>query len=202
MATSLVHASSRTTAAACLIIAIVAGGCASAGSAGSSGHAGSSASADSSGPAGSQTFVSERYGFSIELPPAASPRRSAANWDASCLCGLANPAWDVALVDGRTWAIGATPVDATIDLQRWQAKMFKLAPAPCTDSAPPTKTAIGGEDALAWTATCSDGNAIKLAVLHGGRGYMMLFDSPTDADWKDNWEAFNTLTGSFRFEGS
>ena len=80
--------------------------------------------------------------------------------------------------------------------------MFKLAPAPCTDSDPPTETTLGGENALTWTATCSDGNAIKLAVLHGRRGYMMLFDSPTDADWEDNWRAFNTLIGSFRFEGS
>jgi len=31
---------------------------------------------------------------------------------------------------------------------------------------------------------------------------MMLFDSPTGADWADNWRAFNTLVSSFRFEGS
>jgi len=105
-------------------------------------------------------------------------------------------------VDSRTFAIGAAPVGATMDLQRWQANMFKLAPAGCTDSNPPTHATLSGDNALTWTASCSDGNAIKLAVIHGGRGYMMLFDSPTGADWADNWRAFNTLVSSFRFEGS
>jgi hypothetical protein len=147
-------------------------------------------------------FVSERYAFSIELPPGASPRRSLTEWNASCLCGLGNPAWDVASVAGRTFAIGAAEVDKTMDLARWQARMVELAPAICTESEPPTRAALGGAEALAWTGSCADGNAIKLALIHAGRGYMVLFDSPTTAAWDDNWRAFETLTGSFRFEGS
>jgi hypothetical protein len=128
----------------------------------------------------------------------------AGRWWLGCelLCGLANPAWDVASVDGRTFAIGAAEVDATIDLARWQAMMVDLAPAICTDSDPPTGAALGGVEALTWTASCSDGNAIKLALLHAGRGYMVLFDSPTSAEWDDNWRAFETLIDSFRFEES
>lgn len=175
------------TAAAVMLLTLVAVGCASAGTAGSS------------APGESQTFVSERYAFSIQLPPGASARGSSVDWDASCLCGLANPAWDVVKVDGRTFAIGAVEVDATMDLARWQAMMVELAPSICTDSDPPAEATLDGEQALTWTASCPDGNAIKLGVLHGGRGYMVLFDSPTSEDWDDRWRAFDTLIRSFRF---
>ncbi|HEX7172330.1 MAG TPA: hypothetical protein VF365_06975 [Candidatus Limnocylindria bacterium] len=181
-------AAPRATLVAYLLVALVAGGCVSAGTGGSS------------APAGSHTFVSERYAFTIQVPPGASPRGSTVDWDATCLCGLANPAWDAAKVDGRTFAIGAVEVDATMDLAQWQAMMVELAPAICTDSAPAAEATLDGEEALTWTASCSDGNAIKLAVLHGGRGYMVLFDSPTSEDWDDRWRAFDTLIGSFRFE--
>lgn len=85
-------------------------------------------------------------------------------------------------------------------LAHWQAMMVELAPAICTDSKPPAEATLDGEEALTWTATCSDGDAIKLAVLHGGRGYMVLFDSPTSENWDDRWRAFDALIGSFRFE--
>src|SRR5215211_2804397 len=163
---------------ASFLVALVAGGCASPRTGGSSAPsspelsaptAGSSASAGaSSASPGPETFVSGRYGYSIELPTGASPRPAIVDWDAGCLCGLANPAWDVASVDGRTFAIGAAKVDGTMDLARWQAKMRQLAPAICTDSDPPTVDALGGAKALAWTGTCADGNAIKLALLHAG----------------------------------
>ena len=178
----------RAALVAWLLVALIAGGCASGGAGGSS------------APAGSKTFVSERYAFTIVLPPGASARGSTADWDANCLCGLANPAWDVAKVDGRTFAIGSKEVDATMGLAQWQAMMVELAPASCTDSNPPADATLDGEEARTWTASCYDGNAIKLAVLHGGRGYMVLFDSPTSAAWDDSWRAFDTLIGSFRFD--
>lgn len=180
-------ASPRAALVVCLLVALVAGACASGGSGGSSASA------------GSQTFVSDRYDFTVVLPRGASTRGSTVDWDASCLCGLANPAWDVATVDGRTLAIGAAEVDATMALAQWQAMMVELAPAICTDSDPPAEATLDGEKALTWTASCFDGNAIKLAVLHGGRSYMVLFDSPTSEEWDDRWRAFDTLIGLFRF---
>jgi hypothetical protein len=56
---------------------------------------------------------------------------------------------------------------------------------------------IGGEDALEWTASCSDGyNVIKLAALYGGRGYVVLFASSSDG-LADNQTAFDSLMSSF-----
>jgi hypothetical protein len=149
------------------------------------------------------TFVSERYGYSITIPTGSSTRHATVDWDASCLCGLDDPAWDQASVDGRTLVVGATAVDSATDLARWRARIFELAPAVCQDSEAATKVTIGGGDALEWTASCSDGfRVIKLAALHGGWRYVVLFASPSSDGLADNRTAFDSLMSSFEFGGS
>jgi hypothetical protein len=65
-------------------------------------------------------------------------------------------------------------------LAEWSAAMVRAAPPACSDSSAAEKTTLGGEPALAWTATCSDGYDVdKLAILHRTRGYMVLLASPT-----------------------
>jgi hypothetical protein len=178
----------RFTIAASLCLALVAAGCASA--------------APSSTKPPAATFVSDRYGFSITLPTGSLTGHATKNWDASCLCGLGDPTWDSASVDGRTLVVAATAVDSAMDLARWRARLVELAPAVCLDSQAATKVTIGGEDALEWTASCSDGyNVIKLAALHGGRGYVVLFASSSDG-LADNQTAFDSLMSSFEYGGS
>jgi hypothetical protein len=181
----------RLTIAASLCVALVAAGCASA-----------APSPSPTKPQG-QTFVSDRYGFSITLPTGSSTGHATVDWDASCLCGLDDPAWDNASVDGRTLVVGATTVDSAMDLARWRARMVELAPSVCHDSAAAAEATLGGEDALAWTAACSDGySVIKLAALHGGRGYVVLFASPSSDGLADNQTAFDSLMSSFEYVGS
>jgi hypothetical protein len=147
--------------------------------------------------------VSDRYGFSITLPTGSVPVHATKDWDASCLCGLDDPTWDGAWVDHRTLVVGATAVGSSMDLARWRARMVKLAPDVCQDSAAARKVTIGGGDALEWTASCSDGyEVIKLAALHGGRGYVVLFASPSSDGLADNQTAFDSLMRSFEYVGS
>jgi hypothetical protein len=181
----------RLTIAASLCVALVAAGCASA------------VPSQSSAEPQAERFVSDRYGFSITLPTGSPTRHATVDWDASCLCGLDDPAWDHAEVDGREFVVGATAVDSAMDLARWRARIVELAPAVCHDSEAATEVTIGGEDALEWTASCSDGfNVIKLATLHGGRGYVVLFASPSNDGLADNQAAFDSLMSSFEYVGS
>lgn len=181
----------RLTIVASLCVALVAAGCASA------------VPGPSSTKPLAETLVSDRYGFSITLPTGSSKRHATVDWDASCLCGLDDPTWDQASVDGRTLVVGATAVDSAMDLARWRARIVELAPAFCHDSEAATEVSIGGENALEWTASCSDGfNVIKLAALHGGRGYVVLLASPSSDGLADNQTAFDSLMSSFEYVGS
>ena len=193
----------RLTIAALLCVALVAAGCASAvptPSAAVPPIPSAAVPGPSSTKPQAETFVSDRYGFSITPPTGSYTQNATADWDASCLCGLNNPAWDQAFVDGRRVVLDATAVDPAMDLARWRARMVKLSPAVCHDSATATKVTIGGEDGLEWTTSCSDGfNVIELAALHGGRGYIVLFASPTSDGLADNQTAFDSLMRSFEY---
>ena len=181
----------RLVIAASLCAALAAAGCASA------------APGPSSTKPPGEPFVSDRYGFSITLPTGSPTRHATVGWDASCLCGLYDPTWDWALVNGRTLVVGATAVDSAMNLARWRAKIVELAPDVCHESEASTKVTIGGDDALEWTASCSDGyNVIKLAALHGGRGYVVLLASLTSDGLADNQTAFDSLMSSFKYLGS
>jgi len=147
--------------------------------------------------------VSDRYGFSITLPTGSPTRHATLGWDASCLCGLYDPTWDWALVDGRTLVVSATPVASAMNLARWRAKIVELAPDVCHASEAATNVTISGADALEWTASCSDGyNVIKVAALRGGRGYVVLLASPSTDVLADNQAAFDSLMSSFKYLGS
>jgi hypothetical protein len=74
----------------------------------------------------------------------------------------------------------------------------QAAPASCSESASVEETTLDGEPALVWFATCGDGDAIKLATLHEGRGYMIFLDSQTATDDEDR-NVFETIRSSFRF---
>ena len=181
----------RLTIAASLCVALVAAGCASA------------APSPSSPKPQAERFASNRYGFSITLPADAATRHASTNWDASGLSGLEDPTWDWALVDSRALVFAATTVNSAMDLAQWRARMVELAPDVCQESEAASKVTIGGEDALEWTASCSDGyEVIKLAALHGGRGYVVLLASPSSDALADNQTAFDSLMSSFEYVGS
>jgi hypothetical protein len=197
---------SRLTIAASLCVALVAVGCVPAvpGASSTKTQAATSVPSPSSTKPQAETFVSDRYGFSITLPTGSVTRHATVGWDASCLCGLGDPTWDSAVIVGnRTLVVAATAVDSAMDLPRWRARIVALAPDICHESEAATSVTIGGEAALEWTASCSDGyNVIKLAALHRGRGYVVLFASLTGEPLADNQTAFDSIMSSFEYVGS
>ena len=67
-------------------------------------------------------------------------------------------------------------------LATWQAAIVPLiVSAQCVSSRSVTKTMLGGEPALTWTATCGDLHPMNIAALHGGRGDRVIAElSPAD----------------------
>jgi hypothetical protein len=78
--------------------------------------------------------------------------------------------------------------------------MFAAAPSVCSQSSSLEKTTLGGDPALAWTATCSDGYDVnKIATLHGGRGYIMFLASNAANDNAGDRQLFESIRQSVRF---
>jgi hypothetical protein len=152
-----------------------------------------------------QTFSSRPYGFRVTLSKDWSGTDALVVWDGKKLQGLSSPAFanftDPAT--DRTLAVAAARVRKGLKLAEWRAAMIRAAPDVCSDSRSVAATTLGGEAALAWTATCSDGYDVhKLAALRGGRGYMILFASQTANDDVADRRIFELIRRSFRFTRS
>lgn len=151
------------------------------------------------------TFSSHRYSFGVTLTKDWSETDARVDWNGKKLQGLASAAFanfrDPAT--GRTLAAAAAPVAHATTLAQWRAAMVRAAPPVCSDSPSAKETTLGGEPALAWTATCSDGYDVnKLAALHGRRGYMILLASQTANDAVQDRRIFESIRRSFRFTRS
>jgi hypothetical protein len=148
------------------------------------------------------TFVSRRYAFRVILTDGWSERDARVDWNGRQLQGLTSPAFaDFAEpATGRALVAGAARLAIGTSLAPWRAAMVRAAPSVCTESRAAERTTLGGEPALAWTATCSDGYDVnKLAAIRGTRGYMILLASPTGGDLTANRHVFDAIRRSFRF---
>jgi hypothetical protein len=85
-------------------------------------------------------------------------------------------------------------------LAEWRAAMVRAAPPISSEASSAEHTTRGGEPALSWTATVSDGYHVhKLAALHATRGYMVFLASPTTNSDAENRRVFELIRRSFRF---
>jgi hypothetical protein len=149
-----------------------------------------------------QKFTSQRYSFRVTLAKDWSEVDASVAWNGNKLQGLESPSFanftDTA--KGRTLVAAAAPVAKGMGLAEWRAAMVRAAPSVCSQSSSVEQTTLGGEPALAWTATCSDGYHVsKVATLHGNRGYMMFLASPTANHIAENQRTFDAIRRSFRF---
>ena len=155
-------------------------------------------------PAAAQAkdFVSDRYGFRVTLTTDWSGTDAQSGWDGKQLQGLESPVFADFTDDvtNRAFVAAAAPVAKGTPLATWRAAMVRAAPSACTDSSSTVRTTLGGEPALAWTATCSDGFAVhKLAAVHGDRGYMTLLASTTGSGKAADLRVFESIRRSFHF---
>jgi hypothetical protein len=149
-----------------------------------------------------QEFVSTRYHFRVTLTKDWSEADAFVDWDGKELQGVGSPEFAnfVDPLGGRALVVGAAPVAKGMQLAEWKTAMVRAAPDVCSDSSSEEKTTLGGDPALAWTSTCSDGGDVnKLAALHGNLGYMFFVPSNTENDNAVDLRIFNSIRGSFRF---
>jgi hypothetical protein len=149
-----------------------------------------------------QTFTSQRYSFRVVLTKHWSEHDAVVDWNGKKLQGLDSAAFAnfTDLTTHRTLVTGAAPIAQRIGLAQWRAAIVRAAPSVCSESASADATTLGGEPALTWTATCSDGYIVnKLAVLHAARGYVILLASPTGHNRTENRRAFESVRRSFHF---
>lgn len=147
-------------------------------------------------------FTSQKYGFRVTLTKDSSEDDAVVAWNGRKLQGLDSAAFAnfTDLATDRTLAVAAAPVAPGMGLAEWRAAMVRAAPPFCSESSSVEQTTLGGEPALAWTAKCGDGYDVnKLATLHGKRGFMMLFASPTAKHKAKDRLTFESIRRSFRF---
>ena len=153
----------------------------------------------------SRAFSSSRYGFDVALPSSWQTRPASAAWTSGELGESYPEDWDYFsdTTQGRTLAVAAMDVPQDTTLAAWQARMRAGAPAVVTDSDSSSETTIDGQRALKWTAVAaSEGvNVIKLAALHGTRGYMLLLVSPKSTGLDADEAVFDAIMDTFRFTG-
>jgi hypothetical protein len=147
-------------------------------------------------------FISHRYGFRVTLTPRWSEKDADVAWDGRKLQGLDSDQF-ANFNDprtGRALVVAAAPVPKGMRLPEWRAAMVRAAPSFCSQPSSAEQKTLGGEPALAWTATCSDGFDVKkLAALHGTRGYMVFLASPTARNDAEDGRIFDSIRRSFRF---
>jgi hypothetical protein len=148
-----------------------------------------------------QKFTSQRYRFRVTLARDWSEADARVAWNGRKLEGIESPAFaNFTDPTGRTLVAAAARVAKGTGLGEWRAAMVHAAPAVCSESSSVERTTLGGEPALAWTATCSDGyNVNKIAALHARRGYMILLPSPTANGGSKDRRVFESIRRSFRF---
>jgi hypothetical protein len=148
-----------------------------------------------------QEFVSTRYDFRVTLTKDWTEHDAQIDWDGKKLQGIDSPAFtnidDPAT--GRTLVAAAAPVAPGTQLADWQVAMVAAAPSFCSNSSA-TETTLDGAPALAWSGVCGDGfDVIKVAALHGERGYMLFMPSKSANDNAEDRRIFTSVRQSFRF---
>jgi len=149
-----------------------------------------------------QDFLSKRYDFRVTLTKDWSETDAQVAWDGNKLQGTDSPAFAnfTDPMNGRDLVAAAAPVATGTQLAQWRAAMVRAAPSGCSESSSAQATALAGEPALVWTSTCDDGvDVIKLAALHGNRGYIILLPSRTANDDAVDRSTFESMRQSFRF---
>lgn len=146
-------------------------------------------------------FKSQRYRFRVTLTRAWAEADAQSAWNGKKLEGVGSPHFaNFEDPTGRTLVAAAARVATGTGLAEWRAAMVRAAPPVCSESASVEHTSLGGEPALAWTATCSDGYRVnKIAALHARRGYMVLLPSPTANGTTKDRRIFESIRRSFRF---
>ena len=165
-----------------------------------------SGQASPSASAGSSSFASRLYGYSLVVPPGWITHSAVSQWLSGTLEDRCPTDWDcfVPSSGDPTLAVAAESVRADVTLGQWGSPTHFAPPGGCVDSAQTTATTLGGAPAKTWTTTCEfEGlHATKVAALHAGRGYFVLFASPISVGLETDRATLQSILSTFQFAPS
>jgi hypothetical protein len=121
-----------------------------------------------------KVFTSKRYGYSVVLPKTWSMQQTRGKWLVGAQPLQGGPGVDAfwTQTSAKVLVGAARPVAAGTTLEAWTEQVASLTPEACETSSS-LQSALGGEPAQRWEIHCSDNaRVIKVAALHGGRGYL------------------------------
>ena len=102
---------------------------------------------------------------------------------------------------GRAFTVGAAPLAEGTKLAAWRAALGLAVPSGCVDSTSAENVTLGGEPALAWVTDCGDAHPRKIAAVHGGRGYIAIFELSLADENAADLRMLESIRQSFRFTG-
>jgi hypothetical protein len=121
-----------------------------------------------------KVFTSTRYGYSLVLPKTWSMQQTRGKWSVGAQPLQGGPGVDAfwTQTSNKVLVGAARPVAAGTTFDAWAEQVASLTPEACATSSP-LPSNLGGEPAERWEIRCSDNaHVIKVAALHGGRGYL------------------------------
>ena len=169
------------TAAVLLLVTIVASACTS----GSVTSEITTAPSASSVASPSQTRVSDRLGYSIQLPADWTVREGYLDWDVGIEPHGFSPYVDtLAAPPGRPWILIARqkrqPASEPLDqwVMRLQSTGTITYPGQCLPATPEPDTSLGGEPAKSFSLQCPrdgpDSEGVQILSVHGPFGYLLM----------------------------
>jgi hypothetical protein len=140
------------------------------------------------------------------VPPEWLTQPANSPWLSGTLEGRCPSDWDcfVGSSGDPTLAVAAASVRADMTLGQWGSPTHFRPAGGCIDSAQTTATTLGGAPAQTWTTTCEgEGvHATKVAALHAGRGYFVLFVSPISIGLETDRATLSSILSTFQFAPS
>lgn len=151
----------------------------------------------------SGAFASTLYGYNLAVPSGWLSHPADSTWTSGVLEGRCPSDWDCFSddPDDVTLAVAALTLPADLTLNQWRMRIRVSTPAVCSDSGTRTDTTLDSEPAQTWVSTCASENldVIKIVAIHGGRGYIILFASPTSIGLEADHATFDSIVATFRY---
>jgi hypothetical protein len=146
-------------------------------------------------------FTSKRHGYSVIISSGWSMHETPGEWVLGSQPRDGTPGvdaffWNKSL--DRTIVVVALPLADGTSLEAWAKDVASITPSQCTtDSTVPST--LGGERAQLWDIHCEDGAEVfKIAAVHKGRGYLLVFLSLAKFDPADR-DLFASVMRTFTF---
>jgi hypothetical protein len=149
-------------------------------------------------PAAGTKYISKRYGYEIVLGGKYGIVPALEQWVGDFPFGASGQVDVIVDVQDRKFVI-AKPVSSGMSLSQWEAFVVKVKRQACHGLRNFRASSLGGVPAREFVNTCPGYDVITLAAIHGGRGYLLEYVSPTSFSAASDRRTYEAGRRAFRF---